>query len=229
MNKSGVFILGSTGGTGEMITRRLIEDRPVSVLHRSDKRRDEFEALGIQVIAGDAMDRDSMMSAAAEAAKTCDVLVSLLGGIPFTEPEGWPDYTGNVNAMDAAAAAGIKRFIFVTSIGTGSSSGYVPEASFLIPLLELKTRAEDYLKNTDLDWTIIKPGGLGKPGEFPEAPEHALVTENHGVRGVIERGPLAEVIVQVVDDPDGRTLGKELHVAAHKLQFFEGTPEIEDD
>ena len=225
MSNSGIFILGSTGGTGELLTRNLAGDRAVTVMHRTDKRREDFEAMGATVIMGDAMDRASMFAATQTAAGSCDTVVSLLGGIPFTDPDGWPDYTGNVNAIDAALEVGIQRFILVTSIGTGSSSGWVPEESFLIPLLELKTRAEQYLQNSSLDWTIVKPGGLGKPGEFPDAPDEVLVTENPAVRGVIERGPLADVITQVIRDSDGRTFGRQLHVAAHKLQCFDGEPE----
>ena len=164
-------------------------------------------------------DEVSTTPLARRASGSCEVAISLLGGIPFTDPEGWPDYTGNVNAIDAAVEAGFKRFIFVTSIGTGTSHGYVPEESFLIPLLELKTKAEDYLRESDLDWTIVKPGGLG---DFPDEKGQPLVTENPGLRGVIEREPLADVIVSIIDDPDGRTSGKELHIAAHKLQFLDG-------
>ena len=74
-----------------------------------------------------------------------------------------PDYTGSVNAIDGAVAAGLSRFICVTSVGTGASFEFVPGDAYIRPIIELKSKAEDHLKTTQLAWTIIKPGGLGPP------------------------------------------------------------------
>ena len=221
---NGVFILGSTGKAGQLLVEGLVPDRKVVVMHRNADRVGEFEAMGATVIRGDAMDRDAMFAAARQAAKTCDTLVSFLGGLPFSEPETWPDYTGNVNAIDAAIEAGLRRFIFVTSIGTGRSIAWVPENSaFLLPLLELKTRAEAYLCDTDLDWTIIKPGGL--IDKFDETytidDDKLLVTENPAVRGVVTRKMLAEVVMKTITSPVS-TAGRELHVVADQIVVLEG-------
>ena len=224
VSKNGVFILGSTGKTGELLTTALLPDRDVVVMHRNDKRRDQFETLGARVMLGDAMDRDSMFAVTAEAAADCNVVVSFIGGIPFSDVDAWPDYTGNVNAIDAALAAGIRRFVLVTSIGTGSSVAWVPENSaFLLPLLELKTHAEEYLRSTDLDWTILKPGGLADSADYPDD-EPVLLTENPAVRGVITRKSLADAAAQIIADHGGKTFGKELHAVAHKIAVFEGEP-----
>ena len=190
-------------------------------MHRSDKRRNDFEAMGARVLMGDAMNREEIFAATEEAASTCNRVVSLIGGFPFSDPNTWPDYTGNVNAIDAAIAAGIPRFIFVTSIGTGKSFQYVPEESVTRGILQLKTKAEDYLRDTNLDWTIVKPGGLGKPGSIPKSGA-AFLTENEAVRGAIDREELAELIAQVVNDQSGVTTGRTLAAAAVKVQVFEG-------
>ena len=222
MADNGVLILGSTGKAGYLLAEALAPDTPVAVMHRREDQRAEFEAFGASVLIGDAMDRDSMFAVAAES--NCDTLVSLIGGIPFNEPDTWPDYTGNVNAMDAALAAGMQRFLFVTSIGTGSSMQWVPEnSSFLMPILELKTRAEDYLKQSALDWTIIKPGGLiDKFDESYEiADEQLVVTVNPAIRGVVTRKLLADVTKLALENP-ATTKGKELHVVGDQIEVFDG-------
>lgn len=220
--KKGVFVLGSTGPAGEVFVRKIrAKGRPVVVMHRSDARRSDFEALGVEVVVGDAMARDSIFAATRLAAEHCNVVVNYMGGFPFSDPSTWPDYEGNKNAIDAALAASIERFIFVTSIGTGESFQYVPDTSVTRPILQLKTRAEAHLRDSQLYWTIVKPGGLGKPGSVPRTGK-PILTENAAVRGSIDREDLADAVLQVLDDQRGVTFGKALHVVATNIKVFKG-------
>jgi nucleoside-diphosphate-sugar epimerase len=198
--------------------------RTAWVMHRTDERREEFERLGAITLIGDAMDRDSILRATEQAAVACDAIVNLIGGNPMQPPDTWPDYGGNVNAIDAAASAGIRRIVFVTSVGTGSSWQYVPEDAFTRPILELKSRAEAHLRDSGLSYCIIKPGGLWH-GEEVRDGDAVLVTENDSVRGVIDRTQLVEVIKQVLDDKSGVTDGKELYAVAYKVNVLDGNAE----
>ena len=222
---SKIAILGSTGPTGRIITQRLCAaGHNVVVVHRSDSARDEFEGWGATVVFSDAFDREGYFNVMAEIAPGCDVLVDLLGGNPFNPPESWPDYTGNVNAIDGAVAAGISRFVFVTSVGTGQSEKYVPEGPRIYgQMLELKTKAEVHLKQTSLDWTIIKPGGLGPP-DYKIKNGDPLVTENHGVRGLIDRNDLADVILRIIFDDS--MIRKELYAVVDRIEQFAGEPAV---
>lgn len=221
----GVFVVGATGPTGELVARALrTEGRSVVTMHRSEKRRDEFEAIGAVVLLGDAMDAKSTRQATRLAAKNCSVVVNLMGGNPFADESTWPDYTGAVHTIDAAREAGIRRYILVTSVGTGRSYQYVPEEAFLHGILNLKTRSEEYLKESGLDWTIIKPGGLGPPGTVQPG-DDVLITENHGVRGLLAREDLADIVLRVIHAPAELTNTRELYAVAAKKQFFEGEAE----
>jgi nucleoside-diphosphate-sugar epimerase len=221
----GIFVLGSTGPTGGMLVRDLCADgRTVWVMHRSDKRKREFENLGATTLIGDAMERRSLFRATEQAAAECDTIVNLIGGDPMQPPDTWPDHEGNVNAIDAATSAGIRRFIFVTSVGTGSSWQYVPENAFTRPILELKTHAETHLRNSGLRYCIIKPGGLWHSEQVHQDDE-ALVTENDSIRGVIDRVQLVEVIKRVLDDENGVTDGKELYAVTYKINVLDGHAE----
>jgi len=220
----GVLILGSTGPTGELVTQRLCAaGRPVVAIHRSDSRRAEFERWGARVVHGDAFDRAGYMAAIQSVAAECSVVLNLLGGNPFQPPETWPDYTGNVNAIDGAVAAGLSRFVLVTSVGTGASWQYVPGDAYIRPIIELKSKAEDHLKATPLAWTIIKPGGLGPP-DFKIATGDPLITENHGVRGLIDRTDLANVILRVLADKSNSTVHKELYAVVDRIEHHAGDP-----
>jgi nucleoside-diphosphate-sugar epimerase len=223
MNSPGIFMLGSTGPTGEMVTQRLLaDDATVVVLHRTDKRREEFEKLGATVMIGDATNREELFACMEAAAPKCSVVVNLLGGNPFDSPDNWPDYTGTVNAVDAAIDTGMQSMILVTSIGTGASLQWVPEESFLIPLLELKTKAEQYLQQSELQGLILKPGGLGRPGEDLTPIGKVLLTENHGVRGLLPREDLAATIVQVLTNFSDKLYGRELYIVADRIEEHAG-------
>jgi uncharacterized protein YbjT (DUF2867 family) len=221
----GIVVLGSTGPTGEMLVKRLCADGAnVYVIHRSDSRRAEFASWGATVVHGDAFDREGYAAALKEVSAACSVVINLLGGNPFNEPDTWPDFTGNVNAIDGAVAAGLSRFIFVTSVGTGSSSQFVPEGAYIAPILELKSKAEAHLKKTDLQWTIIKPGGLGPP-DYKIKTGDPLLTENHGVRGLIDRTDLADVVLRVLQDETGTTVHKELYAVVDRIEHHDGEPQ----
>mgnify|MGYP003548753298 FL=1 len=68
-----------------------------------------------------------------------------------------------------------------------------------------KTKAEDYLKTSGLDYTIIRPGGL-----LDKDPQgRAYLTEDTGAMSWIRRADLAALTVQALDDP--RAIGKVYH------------------
>jgi hypothetical protein len=90
-------------------------------------------------------------------------------------------------------------------------------------MLELKTKAEAHLKQTSLDWTIIKPGGLGPP-DYKIKNGDPLVTENHGVRGLIDRNDLADVILRIIFDDS--TIRKELYAVVDRIEQFAGEPAV---
>jgi len=218
----GVFILGSTGPTGELLVRDLCAaGRTVWAMHRTQQRQAEFEKLGVTIVTGNAMDRDSVFRATKQAAAQCNVIVNMIGGNPTQPPETWADYEGNVNAIDAAVHAGIPRFVFVTSVGTGSSWKYVPKDAFTRPILELKTQAEAHLHQSGLRFCIIKPGGLWHSEKVADRDE-PLITENDSVRGVMDRGQLVDVIRNVLADDRGVTDGKELYTVTYQIQVIHG-------
>lgn len=55
---------------------------------------------------------------------------------------------GNINLIDAAVAKGVKKFVLVTSIGTGDSKDAPPAQVYdvLKPVLLEKEKAEEHLK-----------------------------------------------------------------------------------
>lgn len=60
---------------------------------------------------------------------------------------------------DAAEQAGVRRHIQVGSMGADRADSLTDDASFTV-YLKAKWAAEEDLRARDLDWTVLRPGGL---------------------------------------------------------------------
>lgn len=69
------------------------------------------------------------------------------------------DRDAAIRSMDAATAAGAQRYVMVSWIGSVPDHGVASDSSFF-PYADAKLAADDHLRGTDLDWTILGPGTL---------------------------------------------------------------------
>jgi len=158
--REGVIVFGGNRATGLEVVKSLVaRGEKVTVMVRPTSDTAALKALGVTLVEGDAMNAEQVAKAAASAYYRA--AVSTLGG-GGTDPATRPDFTGNKNAVDAAKAARIPRFVLVTVIGTGQSKSAAPLLSrfALRKVLPLKEQAENYLIESGLKYTIIRPGGL---------------------------------------------------------------------
>lgn len=195
-----VLVFGATGKLGiEVVSELVSRGDKVTAFVRESSDRSQLEPFGVDFAVGDAMDIDSV-KAAFESGEF-DAVITSVGAIRANPP---PDYQGNANIFDAAVAAGVKRVIFVSTVGAGDSltAAPLPSRMMLSKVIPLKTQAEDHLKASGLEYTIIRPGGL-PPGAGTGG---GILSEDRTTMGFITRPDLARLIVGVLDDP--RTIGK---------------------
>jgi uncharacterized protein YbjT (DUF2867 family) len=109
------------------------------------------------------------------------------------------DRAASVLMADAAERAGVGRFVQVSSMGAGSPPQ--PGADEVwAAYITAKTAAEDDLRARDLDWTILRPGGLTDApatGKVRLAPPPVP-------RGRVPRADVAAVIAALLDNPGTR-------------------------
>lgn len=75
------------------------------------------------------------------------------------------DRDAAIRSMQAAARAGVQRYVMVSWVGSVPEHG-VPESEGFFAYADAKLQADDYLRQTDLDWTILGPSTLtAQPGE----------------------------------------------------------------
>ncbi len=69
------------------------------------------------------------------------------------------DQDAAIRSMDAAASAGVTRYLMVSYLGSRADHGVDPANPFYA-YAEAKSAADAYLRGTPLDWTVLGPGGL---------------------------------------------------------------------
>lgn len=190
-----IFLAGASRGVGREIANYLTAQQiKIKALLRKPDAAADLEALGVQVVFGDALNV-SDVERAMLTDEPIDTVISTIGGVPDEATRA--DYPGNKNLIDAAVKAGVQKFILVTSIGTGNSVGALsPQVlAVLQNVLIDKDKAEQHLINSGLTYTIIRPGGL----KSEPATGSAVLTEDISIVGSIHRADVAQLVVRALN------------------------------
>lgn len=110
------------------------------------------------------------------------------------------DRDAAIRVIDAAAQAGVKRFVMVSYFGAGPDHGVPPENSFFA-YAEAKAAADGHLRASDLDWTVLGPGRLTL-----EPPTGRIGVGQ--AKGEVSRSDVAAVVAAALADDStiGRTI-----------------------
>lgn len=143
-----ILVAGATGQLGGLIARMLLaRGKRVRVLVRSGSSYDELVTAGAEAVTGDLKDADSLRAACAGV----DTVVTTAnaagrGGDDTVESV---DRAGNANLIDAAALAGVQRFVFTSTLGADAESP--------IPLMRAKGETEQRVRDSGMAWTVLEP------------------------------------------------------------------------
>ena len=187
-----IFLAGASRGVGREIAKKLVvEKHEVIALLRSDHAESDLIAMGITVVKGDALQDAVMKQIMGDF--PIEAVISTIGGLP-EDGSTRADYQGNKNLVDAATATGAKRFILISSIGSGDSAQALPDnvLETLGPVLKEKAQAEEHLAASGLNYTVIRPGGLVSES----ATGKEVLTEDASVAGSIPRAGVANLTVK---------------------------------
>lgn len=191
INSAYVFLAGASRGVGREVAAGLVNrSLKVKALLRSPEPQSELESMGITTVIGDALH-----PAEVEQAMLADpvwAVISTIGGLPKDGQRA--DFLGNKHLIDAAVKAKVQRFILVSSIGTGNSAAAIPPQALeaLKSVLLEKEQAEQYLIQSGLPYTIIRPGGL----KSEPATGNGLLTPDPSIAGTIHRADVATLVCQ---------------------------------
>jgi uncharacterized protein YbjT (DUF2867 family) len=191
------------GGHGKVALRlaRILTERgdAVSSVFRNPDHSDEVGGTGAKPVAADIERLDT------------DELAGLLAGhdaVVFSAGAGGGnpartyavDRDAAIRVIDAAAQAGVKRFVMVSYFGAGPDHG-VPQGDSFFPYAEAKAAADAHLRASELDWTVLGPGRLTLE------PATGRIALGKG-KGEVSRADVALVVAAALADDStiGRTI-----------------------
>ncbi len=218
MSGKKVLVTGATGRTGSLVVKKLrqiSEQFEVVGLARSEDKVKELFSSTEGFFTGSIIDKSTLEAAI----KGCDALVILTSAVPKIkappkegerpefefEPGGMPeevDWIGQKNQIDIAKNFGINHIVLVGSMG-GTNPNHPLNKIGNGNILIWKRKAEEYLINSGINYTIIRAGGLlDKPGgkrELIVGKNDTLLTNPpNDIPTSIPREDVAELVVQAL-------------------------------
>lgn len=200
-----IVIIGGHGKVALHLARLLADrgDEATSVIRNPNQAGDIEQAGGTPLVLDVENADTDEMAAAFEGA---DAIVWSAGaGGGSAERTYAVDRDAAQRAIDAAAQAGVRRFVMVSWIGSTPDHGIDPEDSFYA-YADAKLAADDHLRASDLDWTILGPGTLTL-----DPPSGRITTAPQG-KGEVSRADVAAVAAAVLVQP--ATVGRFIRFGA---------------
>jgi len=201
-----IYIAGGHGKIALLLARQLATagHEPVAII-RNPAQGVDVAAVGATSVVLDL--EASSPEQIADVVTGADAVVFAAGAGPGSTPERklTVDRDGAIKLADAAAAAGVQRYVLVSAIGADSFDAS-SEDVFQI-YLRAKSEADAHVRGTSLDWTIVRPGGL-----TDDAPTGRVTIGETVERGSIPRADVASVLFEAL--ANGRWVGEQFEVVS---------------
>lgn len=195
-----IALIGGHGKVALQLARILTErGDDVSSVFRNPDHAGDVAATGAEPVTADIERLDT------------DALAGLLAGhdaVVFSAGAGGGnpartyavDRDAAIRVIDAAAQAGVPRFVMVSYFGAGPDHN-VPQDDPFFAYAEAKAAADAHLRASDLDWTVLGPGRLTLE------PATGRIALGEG-KGSVSRADVAHVAAAALADDStiGRTI-----------------------
>lgn len=214
-----IVIAGAHGKIGRRLGRRLAArgDQVIGLIRNPDHEPDLVSDGVLPVV----LDLEQVhLDPVAVVVGGADAVVFTAGAGPGSGAarKDTVDRAASTLLADAAERAEVRRFVQISSMGVESvRAGGTPDGvdEVFVAYLRAKLAAEEDLRaRTNLDWTILRPGGLT---EDPGAGTVRLADRVE--RGRIPRDDVAAVVTGLLDTPT---------TSGHVLEVVGGTTPIDD-
>lgn len=195
-----IAIAGAHGQVGLTLGGRLSEGGHTVVgLIRKPEQQDDLREAGVEPAVVDL--ESASVDEVAAALRGVDAVVFAAGAGPGSDAERKDsvDRAGAVLLADAAEAAGVGRYVLLSSMGVEQvRDGATPEGmeDAFVTYLRAKLAAEEDVRARPFDWTVLRPGaltddaGTGQVRLAPSVP-----------RGEVPRDDVADVIAALLHAP----------------------------
>ena len=189
-----VLVIGANGNTGKRVVSRLSESshEPLAMIRNPDQRA-ILDEIGVPTVLAD------LEYPIDHAVAGCRGVIFAAGSGSHTGKDKTVlvDHIGAIRSMVSAQVQGARRFIMLSSINADVNS-----RSKIAHYHKAKGYADTHLRETDLDYTIICPGGL----RDDRGNGRVSVSAECHLSGITNRENLAAALVACLDIEE--TIGK---------------------
>lgn len=195
-----VLVFGGTRGVGRFFVKAAHDaGHQVTVFARDPQAVAAWSPPGVRVVKGDAKDRETVVSAV----PGHDAIIISLGP---TGKERLQHFVGRATAwiVEAMQAANVRRVILMSGLGVGESRKDAPRImrwvaipTLLGPTFRDRGKAEAVVRQSALDWTIVRP--LYLTDDAPTGRWRATM-DGRTVRGGIPRADVAGFLLGELTD-----------------------------
>lgn len=188
-----VAVIGANGKIGQHLVEQMqhAKKHEVIAVVRKEAQQKALQEQGVTAKLGDL---EGSVSQWQEVLNGIDAVVFTAGSGPDTGDDKTllVDLDGAVKTMEAAEAAGVKRFVIVSAWQSNNRENW---ADALLPYYAAKHYADRELMRTNLNWTIVRPGQLTDE----EATGKVVVGESLAP-GSVPREDVASVLRRCLDE-----------------------------
>ncbi|KAA8514949.1 hypothetical protein F0562_018264 [Nyssa sinensis] len=207
--KKKIFVAGATGSTGKRIVQQLLAKgfAVKAGVRDIDKAKSSFSDNNpdLQIVKADVT--EGSIKLAEVIGDDSEAVICATGFRPSWDLLApWKvDNFGTVNLVEACRKIGVNRFILISSIlVNGAAMGQLLNPAYIFLnvfglTLIAKLQAEQFIRKSGINYTIIRPGGLKNDpptGNIVMEPEDTLY------EGSISRDQVAEVAVEALIHPE---------------------------
>lgn len=194
-----ILVVGATGNLGGVVTRMLLaQGKPVRILARPHSNYQPLAEAGARVAMGDLKDRGSLDTVC----QGVDVVITTANsaGRGGEDNPQSVDLEGNRHLIDAAKAARVNHFIFVSALNADPDSP--------VPVVQAKGKTEEYLRESGMPYTIMAPNAymevmvnliVGMPAMMGQPV--MIMGEGRRKHSFISAVDVAAFIVAAIDNP----------------------------
>ena len=201
-----ILITGATGKTGSATAKSLSEKGEIfRALIRNEEKKEGLESLGGEVVIG-SIENTEVVNQSMQGVKTVLVLL----------PNSESQLALEKQLVDSAKQAGVERIVKMSSIEA------TPDATSPIPKLHLES--EEYIKQSGLAWTMIKPNFymqnlLASAGTIKEQGK-IFLPMGDGKTGMIDTTDVGKVLAKVLSEDGHESMNHEI-TGPEILSFYE--------
>ncbi|MCM3791721.1 SDR family oxidoreductase [Priestia megaterium] len=204
-----VLVVGANGTTGKQVVEKVANStqHEAYAMIRDEKQADALKKLGANIVLGD-LEQD-----VSDALRGMDAVIFAAGSGGNTGDEKTiaVDQNGAKNIIDEAKNQGVKRFVMLSSMGTDTPE-QGPEGLQLY--LRAKAIADEYLKQSNLQYTIVRPGTLSNDQATGKIDINNDIQDKSQT---IPRADVATVLVECLNEE--ATIGKTFEMLAGETEI----------